>query len=197
MSKVDRSLPMREAEQGIADAVDSLNEQVATLPTKEYVDTHQGTPADNTVTTAKIADGAVTYGKLAQNSVISTRIRDEAVTEAKLASGSVTTSKVADKTINEAKLTDALSVKLNERKGIEVFSQQFTVAASATLKVTLTFNQTHTLIPFILPTLYGSTYANVTFHIEGASNTKCEVMIKNNTTSSFTNYFFCVVIDRG
>lgn len=244
--KVDKALPMREGEQALVDSTNALIDEVAGLPTKDYVDTHEGTPADGSVTSDKLADGSVTSAKLANLSVSNAKIQQGAVTNGKLADGSVTTAKlangsvtsddvanaaitegklanlsvstgkiqqgavtsvkigsgavttekVADKTINEAKLTDALSVKLNERKGAEVFSQEFTVAASATLSITLTFNQTHTLLPFVLPTVYGATFSNVTVHAEGVSKTGCTIKIKNNTTASYTNWLFCLVMAR-
>lgn len=155
--------------------------------TKQYVDTYQGTPADGSVTSDKLVSGAVTRDKIAGGSVSGDKI----------AAGAVTTDKVADRTVNESKLTDALSVKLNERKGAEVFAQQFTVGASATISIALTFNQAHGSIPFILPTIYGSTFANTTAHIEGASATGCTIKIMNNTSAPVTNWVFCLVLDRG
>ena len=148
--------------------------------TKGYVDAYQGTPANGTVTAAKIADSAVTT--------------------AKLAASAVTTDKVADKTINESKLTDALSVKLNQRKEIECFvvpSQ--TVAAGKYVDYTYTYNYTYSKNPVVLPIIYGSVMPTVvSISVAAVSTTSCTVRLTNNSTSSQTvTSCYVAVISRG
>lgn len=74
-------------------------------------------PADNTVTTAKIVDGAVTAAKIAADAVTSTKIldanvltaklADNAVTAAKIASDAVITAKILNSNVTTAKIADA------------------------------------------------------------------------------------------
>lgn len=59
------------------------------------------------VTTGKINDGAVTAAKLASNAVQTAKISDSAVTAAKLGSNAVETAKIKDKAVATAKLDDA------------------------------------------------------------------------------------------
>lgn len=147
--------------------------------TKSYVDGHQGTPTDGSVTAAKLADGAVTTGKVAD--------------------GAITTGKVADKTINEAKLTDALSVKLNERKAIECATVSTgSIAANSSVTVNYTFNQTHSMLPVILPITYGSyNPIHISVLVTEVTNTKCTFKFTNDTTSALSASFFVAIIDRG
>lgn len=58
----------------------------------------------NSVTTAKIAEGAVTESKMALNSVQTAAIKDLAVTTAKLANASVSTDKLQNNAVTGAKL---------------------------------------------------------------------------------------------
>ena len=62
------------------------------------------TPADNSVTTAKIADGAVTDVKLATDAVTTAKIASSAVTDVKLATDAVTTAKIASGAVTDVKL---------------------------------------------------------------------------------------------
>lgn len=138
--------------------------------TKQYVDTYQGTPADGSVTSAKLAAGAVT------------------------------TDKVADKTVNEAKLTDALSIKLNQRKQIECFvvpSQ--TIAAGKYADYTYTYNYAYTKNPVILPIIYGSVMPTyISPQVTAVSTTSCTIRLTNNSSSSQTvTSCYVAVIDRG
>ena len=59
---------------------------------------------DNSVTSSKILDSAVTNPKLAPNSVTSDKIADGAVGSTKLAGSSVTTGKIADGAVTVSKL---------------------------------------------------------------------------------------------
>ena len=63
--------------------------------------------ATDSVTTAKVADGAVTTAKLGASSVTTSKIADSNVTEAKLASNSVTTTKIANSSVTTGKVADA------------------------------------------------------------------------------------------
>ena len=62
--------------------------------------------ASGAVTTAKIGDGQVTTSKLADNAVTTPKIADGAVTTVKLADGAVTAAKIADGTVGTAELAD-------------------------------------------------------------------------------------------
>ena len=65
-----------------------------------------GTPGDGTVTTAKLADDAVTAAKLASRAVVTASIVDDAVTAAKLASSAVVTASIVDDNVTQAKIAD-------------------------------------------------------------------------------------------
>ena len=58
------------------------------------------TPADDTVSTAKIADGAVTAAKIADGTVVAAEIADNAITTAKINADAVTGAKIADDQID-------------------------------------------------------------------------------------------------
>jgi hypothetical protein len=64
-------------------------------------------PLDNSVTAAKIVDGAVGTAKLADSSVNSAKIIDSVVTTAKLANDAVTTLKILDSAVTTAKIADS------------------------------------------------------------------------------------------
>ena len=75
-----------------------------------------GTPADNSVTTAKILDGAVTTAKLAGDAVTNAKIANnavdteninaDAITAAKIDDGAVGTDAIANDAVTQAKLAD-------------------------------------------------------------------------------------------
>jgi hypothetical protein len=65
--------------------------------------------ADNAVTTKNITDDSVTSGKLSDSSVIESKIVDGAVTKNKLSSDSVSTDKIIDLAITVAKLSSDVS----------------------------------------------------------------------------------------
>ena len=65
-----------------------------------------GEPADNSVTSAKIADGTIATADLADGSVTSEKIANSGVTTAKLANTSVTTAKIASGSVTAAKIAD-------------------------------------------------------------------------------------------
>jgi hypothetical protein len=73
------------------------------------------TPADLSVTTAKIVDANVTADKLASNAVTTSKITDVNVTTAKIADLNVTTGKLADLAVTTGKLADqsVTAAKLN------------------------------------------------------------------------------------
>jgi hypothetical protein len=64
------------------------------------------TPADGSITAAKLANNAVTTDKLANNAVTTAKLADANVTTAKLANNAVTTAKLADANVTTAKLAN-------------------------------------------------------------------------------------------
>jgi hypothetical protein len=62
--------------------------------------------ADGAVTTVKLADQAVTGVKLADGAVTTVKLADQSVTEAKIADGAVSTVKLQDQSVTEAKIAD-------------------------------------------------------------------------------------------
>jgi hypothetical protein len=62
--------------------------------------------ANGAVTTSKIGDGQITTTKLADNAVTTPKIADGAVTTVKLADGAVTAAKIADGTVGTAELAN-------------------------------------------------------------------------------------------
>ena len=65
------------------------------------------TPADGSITAAKLANNAVTTAKLANNAVTTAKLADANVTTAKLADANVTAAKLANNAVTTAKLADA------------------------------------------------------------------------------------------
>lgn len=63
--------------------------------------------ADNSISTSKILDGAVTGPKMASNAVTEGKISDSAVTTTKLDDGAVTGPKIASNAITEGKISDS------------------------------------------------------------------------------------------
>ena len=63
--------------------------------------------AEAAVTSAKLADAAVTSAKLADSAATAAKIADAAVTSAKLADSAVTTAKIANAAVTSAKLADS------------------------------------------------------------------------------------------
>ncbi|MDP1809659.1 MAG: hypothetical protein Q8L35_09025 [Actinomycetota bacterium] len=64
-------------------------------------------PDDNSVTTAKIVNGAVKSAKIANSAVGTSKIRNRTVTTNKLKYGAVTTDKIADSAVTTAKIADS------------------------------------------------------------------------------------------
>ena len=64
----------------------------------------QGAVADNSISTSKIIDSAVTTAKLADNSVSTVKIQDNAITNAKMANNAVDTAELVDGAVTTAKL---------------------------------------------------------------------------------------------
>ena len=60
----------------------------------------------NAVTTAKVADGAVTSGKIGNNAVTTTKVADNAITTAKITNANVTADKLATNAVTSAKIAN-------------------------------------------------------------------------------------------
>ena len=77
------------------------------------------TVADNSVSTAKIQNLAVTGPKIASNAVITTKIANGAVTGPKIDANAVDTTKIFNGSVTEAKLSAAVQTKLNASGGVD------------------------------------------------------------------------------
>lgn len=75
-------------------------------------------PNDNSVSTEKIVDGAVTLIKLAKE-VVDKLLANDKITTSMLQDSSVTTNKIADKTVTETKLSQDVADKLLSDNKIE------------------------------------------------------------------------------
>lgn len=76
--------------------------------------------ANGTVTSDKIADDAVTGDKIADGAVNTVQIVDGAVTGDKIADGAVNTAQIADDSVTPAKLADSVYDELDSRYGFDV-----------------------------------------------------------------------------
>ena len=65
-----------------------------------------GTPDNNSVTTAKIADGSITAAKFAAGAISNASIPDNSITTAKLVNGTIITVDLADDAVTTAKIAD-------------------------------------------------------------------------------------------
>ncbi len=74
--------------------------------------------ADKAVTTAKLADGAVGTTQLGNKAVTSTKLADGAVGTTQLGNNAVTTAKLNDGAVTEAKLDDGLKTKINNANAV-------------------------------------------------------------------------------
>ena len=75
------------------------------------------TVADNSVSTAKIQNLAVTGPKIASNAVITTKIANGAITGPKIDANAVDTAKIFNGSVTEAKLATSVQTKLNASGG--------------------------------------------------------------------------------
>lgn len=104
--------------------LDKILEIVNSIPAivaAEVVDALQNFPIpDGSITTAKIANNAVTAAKIASLQVTTSKINTGAVTSAKLASGSVTSDKIANEAVTAAAIEDGAVTfdKLDEDFGV-------------------------------------------------------------------------------
>ena len=78
------------------------------------------TPADGSVTAAKIADGTIVAAEIANSAITTAKILDANVTAAKIASDAVTTAKIAEGAVTAAKINNA--VTLNDIPDVTITS---------------------------------------------------------------------------
>ena len=70
-------------------------------------------PVDDTITTAKIADNAITSAKIASGVVITGDVADNSITSAKIVNGTIATADLADNSITAAKIPNATALTLD------------------------------------------------------------------------------------
>jgi len=61
---------------------------------------------DNSITSAKIQDGAITETKIQNNAISTIKLQDNSVSTAKIQNNAITTAKLSDYSVNETKLAD-------------------------------------------------------------------------------------------
>lgn len=102
--------------------------------------------ADAAVSTVKIADGAVTAAKVADAAITTGKLNDGAVTAAKLATDAVTTIKVQDAAITNAKLANMAGATIKGRSSGTGAPEDLTGAQATALLSTFT-SSTKGLVP--------------------------------------------------
>lgn len=91
------------------------------------------TPTDNTVSTAKIQDGAVTSAKIADGTIATADIADGAITTAKILDGTIATADIADGAINSAKILDGTIVDADINASAAIAKSKLSSAVQASL----------------------------------------------------------------
>lgn len=71
------------------------------------------------ISTAGLADGAVTGVKIAANSILGSNIQDSGITTVKIADGAVTTAKIGDGQVTSAKIADLSVANVDLAGGID------------------------------------------------------------------------------
>ena len=89
-----------------------------------------GDLANNAVTTAKILDANVTTAKILDGNVTTAKINDGAVTEGKIASGAVTATKIGSGAVDSTKLSSATIVTAAEQSGHTTADTDFFTTAA-------------------------------------------------------------------
>lgn len=130
---------------------------------------------NNAVTTDKIADGAIDSSKLANNAVVTAKIADGNVTTAKIADAAVTTAKIANSAVTTDKIADS-NVTTVKIANSAVTTDKIADGAVTSSKLATNLQ------------LYGVLYvpvATVTSNVTLSSTTHCVVLVdatNNNVT---------------
>ena len=88
-------------------AIKSQNDEINLVIPATYKNKPVTKIADNAITGAKIANGAITTYKIDTSAVTTDRIANDAITDYKIATGAVTTDKIADNNVITAKIADS------------------------------------------------------------------------------------------
>jgi len=141
-------------------------------------------PDDGSITAAKLANNAVTTAKLADANVTTAKLADANVTTAKLADANVTTAKLANNAVTTAKLADA---NVTAPKIESPLSSALTFASSQTFPTIPANTQTsaYTLVATDAGKHINITTGSITVP-SGVFSVGDVVSIYNNTTNNKT-----------
>jgi len=89
------------------------------------------TPADGSITTAKLADSSVTTAKISDSNVTTAKLADSSITTAKITDANITTAKLADSSVTPAKGGTGQNFSTTAQGSTLYFSGTGTVAALA------------------------------------------------------------------
>jgi len=148
-----------------------------------------GTPDDNTVTTAKIADGSITAAKFASGAISNASIPDNSITTAKLVNGTIITEDLADDAVTTAKLANSINTAITANTA-KVTNATHTGEVTGAAALTITDDAVTS------PKLAHALDVVTSLTIGGASNgvalSNGAIALKNSGTASKID-FYCEV----